>query len=444
MAKAGAYVLHLSYERQEIFEEAVTSNGAFSEPVNDFAHARSAPLLCFIVLDGIHITHIASARRGIVAGTGLRRLNIQEPHALQSPVPIMRIIEVLEGRTKGLAAITLGTGGLFTPKSFEAVVDTLSKISDECKSLLLRFSKTRRELIAKLSHPIRQVLGQQKEAVLSAIAFAGLDRRELHGWNPPAEGVPSSFLDGLPSAVVREDAMIVNDLMTVPGLQHVRTLPYSAAVFEGQGKRLTVLLANRLPLENLTGTDLIYFNETHRSFVMVQYKAMEHRATGAYFRLPNPDLEKEIVRMRTMEQQLQRVQINETKENYRLHACPFFIKLCARNQFNPDDIKLFPGMYFSLDHWAYIANDQSLVGPKEGRQVTYKNVGRHIENDFFIKLVANAWVGSHVEQSQLIQDAILNTLSSGRAVALAIDTRSDKEGKEPIDEQDDDLQDDPW
>lgn len=320
------------------------------------------------------------------------------------------------------------SGGLFTPKAFESAIDAVLAVSEEARPLLQRFSRLRRELVARLSTETRRALGEQKEAVLSALAFAGLDRREIHEWSPPSEGQPTSFLDGLPNAVMREDAMIVNDLVTVPGLDFVRTLPYTGAIFEGQGKRLTVILANRLPLEQLTGTDLIYFNETHRSFVMVQYKAMSQEEGVASFRLPDAGLAREIQRMQAISAQLMPIQTAATKENFRLNPEAFYIKLCARSQFNPDDIKLFPGMYFSLNQWLCISEDPSLVGPRGGRMVTYETAGRYIVNDLFIKLVAEAWIGTHAEQSDLLATAIRETLQSGRAVALAIETPASGEG----------------
>jgi hypothetical protein len=424
MVKAGGYVLYLTTERKSVFEETIAEEETFSQPVTEFAHTRSAPLICFVVLNGTHITHVARGRRGIVSGTELRRLNLQESHRLITAVPILEDINALDSRTKSKATLVFEKGGLFTPKAFESAIDAVSKVSEECRPLLQRFSRLRRELIAGLNEQTRRALGEQKEAVLSAVAIAGLERRDLHDWSPPSKGAPTSFLDGLPSAVMREDPMIINDLMNVPSFDLIRTLPYSAAVFEGGGKRLTVLLANRLPLEKLTGTDLIYFNEHHRSFVMVQYKAMESASGTTHFRLPNKDLNKEIDRMRSIEAQLKAIPIDESKENYRLNSGAFYIKLCARSQFNPDDIKLFPGMYFALDHWLRIASDTSLTGPLRGRLVTNENAGRYIDNDFFIKLVANAWIGTHLEQSAALEVAIRNTLESGKAIALAVESVS--------------------
>lgn len=429
MARAGGYVLRLSRERHEVFGHAIEIHGVFSEPVSDFSHTRTAPLICFVILDDQNISVVARARRGIVAGTEMRRLNVHEPHQMRTPILIDDVISAADSRFRGRIATTLIKGGYFTPKAFEAAIDAISAVSEEARPLLRRFGRTRRERVESLSPHTRSRLAEQKEAVLLALAIGDMNRRHLHEWEPPAEGQPSSFLDGLPSAVMREDAMIVHDLTNVPGFDLVRTLPYTAAVFQGDGKRLTVVLANRLPLEQLTGTDLIYYNETHASFVMVQYKAMDDEAGTATFRLPDEGLDKEVARMRSIEAQLRGVAVHPSKENYRLCCGPFYVKLCARTQFNPDDIKLFPGMYFPLEHWSRVASDPTLLGKRGGQMVTYSNVGRHIDNDLFIRLVAGAWVGSYMEQSAVLRAAIEGTLQAGRGVALAVETASEDDSE---------------
>ena len=68
-------------------------------------------------------------------------------------------------------------------------------------------------------------------------------------------------------------------------------------MFENERVSLTVVMANRLSLEKQLGADLIYRNEAYNSFVLVQYKAMEHEAGTARVRLPNNQLEKELKRM---------------------------------------------------------------------------------------------------------------------------------------------------
>jgi hypothetical protein len=117
--------------------------------------------------------------------------------------------------------------------------------------------------------------------------MAGVPRTEMLSWSPTL-GKPSSFLQGLPGARVREDVMILKDFTSLPGFEAIRDAPHIAAmVFENPSDRrqkLTVIMANRQPLEEQTGADLIYYNETYRAFVLVQYKAMEEAENGAEFR----------------------------------------------------------------------------------------------------------------------------------------------------------------
>jgi hypothetical protein len=48
------------------------------------------------------------------------------------------------------------------------------------------------------------------------------------------------------------------------------------------------------PVEEQTGADLIYYNETYSAFVLVQYKAMEQAKGGAEFRWRDGDRRPEV------------------------------------------------------------------------------------------------------------------------------------------------------
>ena len=105
-----------------------------------------------------------------------------------------------------------------------------------------------------------------------------MDTEEVLRWMPASEAPPRSFLAGLPGAVLREDAMIVADFSQIPGFEAVKDTQFAAKEFvdpRDSNSRLMVLMANRLPLEQQTGADLIYYHERHKAFVMVQYKAMD-------------------------------------------------------------------------------------------------------------------------------------------------------------------------
>jgi hypothetical protein len=229
-------------------------------------------------------------------------------------------------------------------------------------------------------------------------------------------------LDGLPEARVREDPMIVNDMMQVPGFDLLRSIPVGACVFQSDRVRLTLVLANRLPLEEQLGADLVYYNETYKAVIIVQYKVMERDGEGALFRLPNAQLANEISRMDGALVAIHNCHPNDHRDGFRFSDNPFFLKLCPRLIFNPDDKGLTPGMYLPLDYWRLIEADDTLKGPNGGRQITFGNVGRYLDNTEFIALVTNAWVGTTAQQSQILTAAIRNIVQSGRALTLAVKT----------------------
>ncbi len=425
MAKASGFAVFLPKDRMISFLKCVEDELPFAEPVPDFQHSRNVPLVCFIV-SARKITHIGSGRRGTRAGTGLSRLNINRVEKLAEPLSVQRIINRLPKRNAASVRKRFESGGMLTDKGFAAVIEAIRQLAPQISALLDRFSQARRERMQRLSDKTKDNLAQQKEALLTALSIAGLSREPVQEWSPP-DGTPVSFLDGLPTARLREDPMVVNDLMYLPGFDLIKTYPYNAAVFESDATsdRLTVILANRLPLEEQTGTDLIYFNETYQSFVMVQYKAMEREdgpngVPQAVFRLPNTQLAEEITRMDALLATIQACSPNTSHDGYRLTENPFFLKLCSRLVFNPDDIGLVPGMYLPLDYWKLLVQSPGIPGPRGGLRVTFENAGRHFDNSSFTTIVSKAWVGTTPSQSDVLKEAIRQTLETGKAVAIAV------------------------
>jgi hypothetical protein len=425
MANANGFALLLAQQRMDTFLECVAEDRTFAEPVADFQHSRTAPLVCFVVNSG-KLTHIGLGRRGVRAGTGLSRLNIEKAEVLSESISVRKLLNRLPKRNAASIRKRFQAGGLLTERGFATVVETLRQLAPEARTLLDRFSETRTSRIRRLPERAKQNLAQQKEAVLTALSIAGFSRDPIQDW-APADETPMSFLDGLPSVRLREDPMVVNDLQNLPGFEVVKTYPYGAAVFESEvtPERLTVILANRLPLEEQTGTDLIYFNETYHSFVMVQYKAMEreercNRPAEAVYRLPDTQLREEIDRMEAVLHSLKACAPHTDISGFRLTENPFFLKLCSRLVFNPDDVGLVPGMYLPLDYWKLLEKDPGIKGPRGGLRITYENAKRHFDNTSFTTVVSKAWIGTTPSQSAVLGDVIRATLETGKAVAIAI------------------------
>ena len=428
---ASGYVLKVPPTRRRLLIEESQSGRSFfhsapfvAEPVRKFEHSRRAPLVVFASFEDEKITHIADGRKGVSAGTGLVRLNMQNLEALARPIAFGEIMDGVPQRLKTHLDRILAGGGILPPKTLGAFVDRVVALDASVSERLARFSERRRDALRRFEPRAKQNLAFQKETLGIALELSGISKDELLSWRP-VEGSQQSFLDGLPGAKVREDAMLLADFSTVPGFEVIKEVThYGSKVFqaaENPAVRLTVIMANRLPLELQTGADLIYFNEAYCSFVMVQYKAMEISSDRPEFRWqPGDQFDQEIARMDALLAELRKIQSSSAPEGYRFSDNPFFLKFCPRVVFNPDDKGLFKGIYIPLDLWKRADAAGNLRGPNGGSLLTYENAGRRINNSEFVGLVASAWVGTSIEQSAMLARLIRQILASGRTVTLAI------------------------
>ena len=117
MAKPNAYVLRLDKARAEVFADALNESGFFAEAVPSFSHSRNVPLVCFIVGSQGRITHIASGRRGVNAGTQQSRLNVNDVEPLKTRLTVQKVINGVPARNRKVVADRFRNGGLLTPKA---------------------------------------------------------------------------------------------------------------------------------------------------------------------------------------------------------------------------------------------------------------------------------------------------------------------------------------
>ena len=418
MSRVAGYFLILNESRYYSFQGNIYNK--FAEPVPEFSHPRHVPLVCFITNESGHITHIGQGKRGVRAGTDLRRLNIEDIFELKTPVSAIEIANTTGSRVRARLINKIKYGGLFSPRCFEEFLSAFLKRAPDIIPLLDKYSKSRQLRISRLSKNTKKSLAEQKEAVLTAMNIAGIDRDNAQGWDYNESEKPMSFLDGIAQVRLREDSMIINDLSNIPGFDLIKSTKYSSSVFENDKTRLTVLLANRLPLEELLGTDLIYFNEDFKCFIMVQYKAMEKEGDKFVFRLPNLQFTEEISRMDSIIQSLKSTSGNGFINDYRFNENPFFVKICPRLEFDPDNVGLSTGMYIPLDYIRVLENDKCIEGERGGKAIRYDNVGRYLDNTGFKTIIEGGWIGTNQNQSLLIERIIKDTLENGKTAVLAI------------------------
>ena len=217
--------------------------------------------------------------------------------------------------------------------------------------------------------------------------------------------------------------MIIHDAGAVPGMDLDNANVYGKRFSDGK-VNLTVLLINRQPLEQLIGADLIYYNETFKAFVLIQYKALEKEGSADVFRLPNKDLESELTRMHaTLSELAGHSDVSAEPECFRLNSNPFYLKFCPRSVKAATSSDLFSGFYVPLGYFDLLTGGSHLAGPKGGKSLSYKNVQRWLTNGDFIPLVRNGWVGTTPAQSSLLQKVVVQTLEgrSGRDIRFGVE-----------------------
>lgn len=228
---------------------------------------------------------------------------------------------------------------------------------------------------------------------------------------------------------LQEDAVIEHDARSIPDWHLTKSDITGRAYFEKRGERLEVVTANKRPLERLLGVDLIYFNRTQNSLVMVQYKMMEPEERerrrveiGNYgygelneqeWLVPiNRQFRDELSRMATFDKDL------APEGPYRLNSGAFFIKLVKRYASTNA-----AGILLSLGHLNQLIAHGGLRGNRGGLRISYNGLaGHYLRAGPFVELVRSGYIGTRGATTEHFQTLIDAALNGGRGVVAAMHT----------------------
>lgn len=426
-------VLEISgFSMRELLEKAVSSGRHFSYAIPYISGETIKYELCFINLHnqsgGMWAPHGFYA---CIANSGRKVTTAQRILRLSDFVRVEDIsLDQLEQRIpkrfhRHITQATTSDFSTLGDKTGQQLWDAVKNLSDRKAELEALEARTRRISINPRAERA-ETAAAEKDATGLCLEIAGLERISiLKSWAPPDGEIGRSFLRGLPQHRAYEDDIIAHDLHTVPGWDRIESSITGIAEFTNeQGKSLIIINANRKPLENALGVDLIYFHRTFEAFTFVQYKMMS-QSTSQFDLYYNPrskqDFE-ELLRMRRLWHGIKKTNVGDPAQDYRLGLCPIFFKLCKRLVLDQDDGGISAGAYIPLDQWQKLLISPITKGPRGGRRIGYFNLNdRYLRTGAFVELVQLGLVGTKSPDTRFVGDIVHMLVAEGHSVLYAIE-----------------------
>jgi hypothetical protein len=266
-------------------------------------------------------------------------------------------------------------------------------------------------IIARLDQPTHfdNARALQQDALNLALRAFGIN-----------EGASEVFLDGdtaLGRVRLYEDTVIAHDARWLPGWRFDQSDLTGRAIFRKRDAELEVFTANKLPLEELFGVDLVYLNVKRGSVVLVQYKMMDAQSRAApedqeWLVAIDGQFRDELNRMERFDRDL------SDGRPYRLNSGPFFFQLVKR-----DAAANSAGILLSKGHLDQLLADGQLTGPRGGLRISFQALdGHYLQGEAFVELVRSGYIGSRGATTAHLQSLIEAALAGGRAVVAAIES----------------------
>lgn len=408
--------------RAKLLRDALKRSEDISDPVptiNLQDNERIFALLC--LQHRGWVSHICWGRKGQKAGTGLTRLNFERIHKLQAQIDVTG--SKIPAPLKVHKNFFVDRSAFSDAEAALDLVDALRKSSTEIDQYIAQ-SIADYKLIDKLRDGERQIVRYEHDATEMALRIAGITPRDAYVWSPTREKktAVTSFFSGLKTKKLSEDDIIQWDLRRIPGFSIIHEQPeFGHCVLRDGGQTIHLFHANKNKLENTLGVDLIYFNENHHSFVMVQYKGTEKALNTDLFRFPNEQLTAELERMDRVTRLIEAPTKEVLAQDYRLCGSPFFLKFCPRDSFNPDNYGQIQGMIVPRDYWRMIEEDTTdrFVGPLGGKFYSFNNSPRYFDNTQFIAFLREGWIGTKSSVRDFLVQVLTEIIEDGHSVVFA-------------------------
>ncbi len=370
--------------------------------------------LTLIVADDKVIKLGWTSRRGWDGARG-QKLEVSRIESVVPPVPYAR----LTGRLASRFAAHLVDEGRLSPGTGKALVKALLEERPDLGDVIARIEGVADKY--PINSPADQVMALQRDASIVAVRMAGMDVSDIARWDRTtgrfADDIPTPFIGRTQRNGDRqlEERLIEHDAETMLGWLTRKTHHTSWRAFSGFGQRLLVANANNDTAEHTLGIDLIYYNVSRASMILVQYKKLDGK--DGFYPDSDSNLADEIERMRALDRHV--APHRSPRDDFRLEPGPCWIKLCRHHTYIPQTADMIPGMYFSLDHFQRLRTDPRLKGPQGGVRFAYDNVPSYLDNSMFAKLVEIGLVGTSGTATEFVHQQVVESFNGNKALVFA-------------------------
>lgn len=338
----------------------------------------------------------------------------------------------MEGqRARFFDTVVENTGGWITPATWDELIQAIHRLRPQISQALDGLEQAAQRSPLSFQNNVFETLQQEKDAYNLTIRLAGFESVGLSSvtsWRAYQSDSqqPESFIETIAPIQdvspihVYEDRAIDNDAEIFGDWDRVGGYVTGERVFRQNDQVLSITNVNRTRIESTLGVDLLYYQHEYKSFVLVQYKRMEHETGGFRYR-PGSSYEQEFKRMKEFKQKYapDYSAPNEISQ-YRLSQDAFYFKLHEGEIFSPLETGLSKGMYIPFDYWETFIDSPTAKGSRGGINVSYDNIGRYLNNTDFITLVKSGWIGSRGSITGIIETIVEPLIAAGRSVTIGV------------------------
>jgi len=356
-------------------------------------------------------------------GTGKLKMRMYAPLLLEKPISTAELAQALEFNIAERASSAERLKRIPVQEwmpLLNCIKQLRPDLTDRLDALIRRREEARR-IVGDSTRMLR--LMEQRDAIGLALDMASLDRPTvMREANYEKVKEAMSALDLLDHEPLQEQDVIHQDQKIFKTLL---TSDMRSARFKGPGGReVRVYVYDKKPLETVLGIDLLIYQESYKSFLLLQYKNMaqiraKRGQTWSY--LVDDQIHKQMAAMAKGLTAMQRqTNLPQGLNDWRLNSGPFYFKFCETTRPNARDDALVKGITLGLEHLRHFLTLPDANGQHGGLRVGYDNCPRYLNNTQFVDLARDGWIGCDQKGYHLITEMLQAGKAGGKSAMLAV------------------------